>query len=80
MRRVNLDDILKKVQYIDYQYYYNSSENINALQVEINRMNVKKEKIEKAEEKIKTLIKVYEAQILNHRKKIITDIEIPFYI
>lgn len=78
--KINLEDIIKKVQYIEYQYYYNSSENINALQKEIDQMVTKLKKIELAEQKIKLLIEVYEQKIINHWKKIIRDIEIPFYI
>lgn len=78
--KISLEDIIKKVQYIEYQYYYNSSENINALQKEIDQMSTKLKKIKLAEQKIKLLIEVYEQKIINHWKKIIRDIEIPFYI
>ncbi|MBJ9978551.1 AAA family ATPase [Bacillus sp. S70] len=80
VRKIDLVDIIKKVKYIDYQYYYNSSENIKVLQREIDQMSTKRRKIILAEQKIKVLIEVYEQKILNHWKKIITDIEIPFYI
>lgn len=80
VRKIDLEDIIKKVQYIEYQYYYNSSENINALQKEIDQMSTKLKKIKLVEQKIKALIKVYEQKIINHWKKIIRDIEIPFYI
>lgn len=78
--KITLENILKKVQYIEYQYYYNSSENIRSLQQEIDQMSSKLEKIKLAKQKIEKIIEVYEKKIINHWKKIIRDIEIPFYI
>ncbi|MBF9297713.1 AAA family ATPase [Mammaliicoccus sciuri] len=78
--KINLEDIIKKVQYIEYQYFYNSSKSINALQKEIDQMSTKLKKLKQAEQNIKALIEVYEQEIISHWKKIIRDIEIPFYI
>lgn len=78
--RIELSDIEKKARYINYQYYYNSSENINKLKEEIDQVSARLEQVEKSEQKIKELVKVYEEKIFNHWKKIIRDIEIPFYI
>lgn len=78
--KVTLEQIINKVAYINYKYYYRSSENIKALEKEIHDLTIKLDKMKLFTKKIKISIEVYEQEIINHWKKIITDIEIPFYI
>lgn len=80
IHKMNLEDVIKKFQYIEYQYYHNGSENIKTLQKEIDQMSTQLKKIKLADQKIKEIIEVYEQRIIKHWKKIIRDIEIPFYI
>ncbi|HAM80896.1 AAA family ATPase [Ornithinibacillus bavariensis] len=78
--KIDLEDIIKKVQYIEYQYYYNSTESINNLQKEIDYITVKLSKLKLAQQKFEAIIDIYKERILDHWKNIIRDIEIPFYI
>ncbi|PAF35683.1 hypothetical protein CHH58_15825 [Terribacillus saccharophilus] len=80
VRKIKLEKILDKVAYIDYQYYYGSSTIIKEIEKEITTITLKADKLKEMIESIKLIISVYENQIINHWKKIIRDIEIPFYI
>jgi exonuclease SbcC len=80
VKKVSLEKVLKKVQYIDYQYYHRSSQNIKLIIEEIKDLKKKSEKIDKSIAEVKKVIEIYEERILYHWKKIIREIEIPFYI
>ncbi|NRG30266.1 hypothetical protein HRF69_24645, partial [Bacillus circulans] len=57
--KIDLEDIIKKVQYIEYQYYYNSTESINNLQKEIDYLTVKLSKLDLAQKKFEVIIDIY---------------------
>ena len=77
---VRLEDITKKAQYINYQYYFSNSQNFVNLEKEIRELTIKLDNLKIIDERVKNIISVYEDKIYNHWKKIIRDIEIPFYI
>ncbi|MGE6489193.1 AAA family ATPase [Paenisporosarcina sp. NPDC076898] len=80
VRSIELQKIEEKVRYIDYQYYHKSSESIINLKREIQEINIKLDKLERALQKIRAIVQIYEEKIISHWTKIIRDIEIPFYI
>lgn len=80
VRSLELEQIVKKANYIKYQYYHNSSEAIRQLEEEIRQLKMRLTKIKLGIEKIKEAIQIYVKQISSHWKRIMRDIEIPFYI
>ncbi|EJV95957.1 AAA family ATPase [Bacillus toyonensis] len=80
VRSLELEQIVKKANYIKYQYYHNSSEAIRQLEEEIRQLKMRLTKIKLGIEKIKEAIQIYKQQISSHWKRIMRDIEIPFYI
>ncbi|MFJ8242539.1 AAA family ATPase [Bacillus tropicus] len=80
VRSIELEKIVKKANYINYQYYHNSSEAIRQLKEEIRQLKMRLNKIKSGIEKIKEGIRIYKTQISSHWKRIMRDIEIPFYV
>ncbi|MED2013676.1 AAA family ATPase [Bacillus wiedmannii] len=80
VRSLELEQIVKKANYIKYQYYHNSSEAIRQLEEEIRQLKMRLTNIKLGIEKIKEAIQIYVKQISSHWKRIMRDIEIPFYI
>src|SRR5690606_28372952 len=74
--QINLESIEEKKEYIEYQYFLQSSLNFK-------RANALREKLRKIDEvlsSINRLIDIYNDKINTHRARMISDIEIPFYI
>lgn len=80
VRSIRLDQIVKKANYINYQYYHASSGAIKKLEVEILKLKKRSSKLKSGIDKIKDAIDIYKKQISSHWTNIMRDIEIPFYI
>ena len=74
--KINIDDIEKKILYIENQYFYS----LKSIEDEISLLKQQLERLNDMEKKIKTIIEIYKNKIREHWRKIITDIEIPFFI
>ncbi|WP_040205919.1 hypothetical protein [Bacillus sp. JCA] len=76
LNQITLESIKEKKDFIEYQYFLQTS-------LTFQRANGLKEKIGKIDDilsSINRLIGVYNDKINRHRAKMISDIEIPFYI
>ncbi|MCL4100422.1 DNA replication and repair protein RecF [Bacillus altitudinis] len=76
LNQITLETIKEKRDYIEYQYFLQSS-------LTFQKANVLKGKLRKIDDtlsSINRLIGVYNDKINRHRAKMINDIEIPFYI
>lgn len=76
LNQINLESIKEKKDYIEYQYFLQTS-------LIFEKANSLKEKIRKIKDLITLingLLRVYNDKINAHRAKMISDIEIPFYI
>lgn len=80
VRLITLGNIINKANYINYQYYHRSSESIKQLETEISQLKSRFEQVNLGIEKMKNAIRIYTKRISQHWKKIMRDIEIPFYI
>ncbi|MGE1163662.1 AAA family ATPase [Peribacillus simplex] len=80
VRLMTLDQIERKIDYINYQYYHRSSKSIKQLANEVIQLQTRLQHVEIGIEKIKNIVKIYTHRIGQHWKKIMRDIEIPFYI
>ncbi|WNF23155.1 AAA family ATPase [Mesobacillus jeotgali] len=80
VRRITLKQIHQKAQYVDFQYFHRSSEIIKKLEIEISQLQSRLKVVELGIEKSNDIIKIYEKRIGQHWKRIMRDIEIPFYI
>ncbi|MDF9611013.1 AAA family ATPase [Bacillus cereus] len=76
LNQITLESTKEKKHYIEYQYFLQTS-------LIFQRASVLRDKIEKIDDVISSmnrLIGVYSNKINGHRAKMISDIEIPFYI
>ncbi|MDQ0230929.1 AAA family ATPase [Metabacillus malikii] len=76
LEQINLESIEEKKEYLEYQYFLQASLNFR-------RAKAIREKLRKIDEvlsSINRLIDNYNDKINKHRAKMISDIEIPFYI
>ncbi|MBO0411243.1 AAA family ATPase [Enterococcus hulanensis] len=80
LRDVELDSIKKKAQYINSQFYSSGSKKVKELRIELKKAKERERKLIICEETIKNIINIYKNKIASHWRKIIRDIEIPFYI
>lgn len=78
--KLNLEDIIKKAKYIEYRFYQNNSSLIEKLTKDLSILEKELEILLDTTYKIEKIVKVYDDKITSHWKKIIKDIEIPFYI
>lgn len=77
---LTLEAILNKVYYLEYIYYNSGTLESRKIDERIQLLENLLKEMKKFKEEIEELIKIYRDEIMNHRKKIIKDIEIPFYI
>ncbi|MBG9716492.1 ATP-binding protein [Bacillus cereus] len=73
---LTVEKIERKKRYLEYQYFLQSSQSFQKVQ----RLNNQLEKVNVIIESLVNIIKVYKEKINLYRGKMITDIEIPFYI
>ncbi|MGK6437964.1 AAA family ATPase [Klebsiella aerogenes] len=76
LNQIKMDDLEKKENYIK-GLYFDSLRNVID---ELGILKVKEKKLERALHSTGNIIDVVRTQIRRYRKKLITDIEIPFYI
>ncbi|MBY0380205.1 MAG: hypothetical protein K2P99_07390 [Burkholderiales bacterium] len=76
MQNITADDIMNKEYYINQMYFkFNQKSSI-----EIEKINTKIQECKILIDNIEKLVEIYKTKISAHRKKMIKDIEIPFYI
>ncbi|MEK4382282.1 AAA family ATPase [Aeribacillus sp. FSL K6-2848] len=76
IQSLDVEKIQKKKRYIDYLYLLQSSQSYKKVQA----LRKKLEKIENLITSLENIIRVYNNKINEYRGKMISDIEIPFYI
>lgn len=77
---IEVHDIIDKSNYINYQFYNNSSKKINEYNQILTNLKKMKSKLETQELKLKEIEEIYNKEITGHWQNIIKDIEVPFYI
>lgn len=80
LKNIELANITKKAEYLNSLFYRNESSKSKRLQTALKKSQKQEEKLIEAEKRIEDIIQVYETNITSHWKKIIRDIEIPFFI
>ncbi|HAP3055167.1 TPA: AAA family ATPase [Enterococcus faecalis] len=80
LRQVELKSISKKAEYVNSLFYNSGSKKIEDLKSQLKSNEIKEKKLGISEIMATDIISVYEAEIARHWRKIIRDIEIPFYI
>lgn len=76
IQKITLNDIENKKMYIDYQYYLQLNQNY----IKIKKMKEKHDRLNQLVESINRILEIYNNKINMYRAKMISDIEIPFYI
>ncbi|NUH86249.1 AAA family ATPase [Bacillus firmus] len=76
LNKINLDSIQQKKDYIEYQFILQSSVTFQ----KAKSLRKRQEKLESVLKSINRIIGIYNEKINKHRAKMISDIEIPFYI
>lgn len=76
LKDINIESIEQKKQYIEYMYYMQASESFVKHQKLINQLKVVDESINSLTDSIG----IYNEKINGYRAKMISEIEIPFYI
>ena len=80
LRSVELENIRKKAEYINLLFYSSGSKKVKELSEGLKKDEEQERKLIISEKKISKIIGIYENKIASHWRKIIRDIEIPFYI
>ncbi|ALC84843.1 hypothetical protein AM499_02700 [Bacillus sp. FJAT-22090] len=80
IRKITLENIINKANYINYQYYHRNSESITKLTSEIDELKTRLETVKLGITKIRRIIEIYNQRIRQHWQKILLDVEVPFYI
>lgn len=80
VRSIDIQDIINKSNYINSQFYNNSSNKISEYNQKLVELEKIKEKLDIQGSKLKDIEKIYKQEITAHWQNIISDIEIPFYI
>lgn len=78
--QLSVSDVTRKANYINQQYYNTQSLERNKVNEHLIALKKEEKKLSIIKEKIKLVHDIYQKQITEHWKKIIKDIEIPFYI
>ncbi|MFU8691960.1 AAA family ATPase [Rossellomorea sp. FS2] len=76
IKGINILGIDQKKQYIEYMYYVQASESFNRHQRLINQLEI----IDKSIINLNDSIDIYNEKVNGYRAKMISEIEIPFYI
>jgi DNA repair protein SbcC/Rad50 len=76
LSKINTSSILEKKNYVENQYFLQSS----ILFQKTQKLRLELVKLEKSLESIGRIVDTYNESINKHRRKMISDIEIPFYI
>lgn len=76
IKGINILNIDQKKQYIEYMYYVQASESFNRHQRLINQLEI----IDKSIINLNDSIDIYNEKVNGYRAKMISEIEIPFYI
>lgn len=74
--KINVPDIMAKIRYVESQYYLQSSLLFQKLQ----KLKEQSQKINDSIQSLSKIIAIYNEKINKYRGKMISDIEIPFYI
>jgi exonuclease SbcC len=78
---ITLEDLAKKIKFIDQEYYKGNQKEKNILEKEIEFVkNIQLPKFEAVRIKINEILKAYDEEIQNHRIEIAKNIEVPFFI
>lgn len=80
LRSVKLEDIQKKAEYINSLFYNSGSKKVKELRAILKKNEEQERKLIVSEKEAVKIISIYEDKIASHWRKIIRDIEIPFYI
>ncbi|WEI92483.1 AAA family ATPase [Enterococcus casseliflavus] len=80
LRKVELESISRKADYLNSLFYNNGSKKIEELKLQFKKNEIQEEELSVSEGMATNIIDVYENEISKHWRKIIRDIEIPFYI
>ncbi|WP_170289389.1 AAA family ATPase [Metabacillus lacus] len=76
IKGINIINIDQKIQYIEYMYYIQASESFKKHQRLINQLGL----IDESIKNLNDSIGIYNEKINGYRAKMISEIEIPFYI
>jgi DNA repair protein SbcC/Rad50 len=80
VRKISIDDINRKIQYISFIFYTNNFNEKNRLEEKLRVLEEKYNKLFKFFTKINHIISIYRQEIPEYLKRIMKDIEIVFYI
>ncbi|WP_158287217.1 AAA family ATPase [Mesobacillus foraminis] len=76
INKITLESIQQKKDYIEYQYILQSSVTFQR----VKALREKRDKLDGTLNSINRIISIYNEKINKHRAKMVSDIEIPFYI
>ena len=80
LRSLKLENIEKKAAYINSLFYSSGSKKVKELTSDLEQNEKQERKLIISEKEISDIIDIYKKEIASHWRKIIRDIEIPFYI
>jgi len=80
LEKISLKNIMRKADYVNYQYYNHATKAVQTLKKEIEELEKKILGMEYIIVKLTDTIEIFENKIIEHWKKIIKNIEVPFYI
>ncbi|NOU73454.1 AAA family ATPase [Paenibacillus sp. LMG 31458] len=80
VEKIRVEAVERKKRYIDYQFYNQNEEKKAEDEKQLNKCNEELSNLTKKSEQIKQIIYNYDSSIKKHWKKIMVDIEVPFYI
>lgn len=80
VKELNIEQIEQKCNYIDQLYYRTNAEKKAQIQLKLQELYKKQERLLEYENQISTIIATYDNAIREHWAKIIKDIEVIFYL
>ncbi|MGG1559642.1 hypothetical protein ABEH82_16500, partial [Geobacillus thermoleovorans] len=80
VRKISIDDINRKIQYISFIFYTNNFNEKSRLEEKLRVLEEKYKKVDKFISDLNNIINIYRREIPQYLKKIMKDIEIVFYI
>ncbi|NOV04314.1 ATP-binding protein [Paenibacillus planticolens] len=78
--KVSVEAVERKKRYIDFQFFNQNEAKKVEDETLFNKINEDFVKLTKQSEQLKQIIETYDSSIKKHWKKIMVDIEVPFYI
>lgn len=80
VNKIALEDLDKKVSYIENEIVKKQSDTISNVEKSIASIGKLLEKCEIVKKSIRDLLKIYESEINTYKSRVISQIEVPFYI